>query len=41
MKNEDQRCFIEFEVISLFNNEEQTLYKSKFIEAAKFTGEVK
>ncbi len=41
MKNEDQKCAIEFEVISLFNSEEQRLYKSKFIEAAKVTGEVK
>ena len=41
MKNEDQKCIIEFEVISLFNNEEQALYKSKFLEAAKVTGEVK
>lgn len=41
MKNKDQKCVIEFEVISLFNTEEQALYKSKFLEAAKVTGEVK
>jgi len=41
MKNEKQKCVIEFEVISLFNPEEQALYKSKFVEAAKITGEVK
>lgn len=41
MKNEDQKCNIEFEVISLFSLEEQQLYKTKFLEAAKFTGEVK
>ena len=41
MKNEDQKCVIEFEVISLFTPEEQSLYKSKFVEAAKFTGEIK
>ncbi len=41
MKNEGQKCIIEFEVISLFNSDEQALYKSKFLEAAKVTGEVK
>lgn len=41
MKNEDQKCVIHFEVISLFTPEEQLLYKTKFLEAAKFTGEVK
>ena len=41
MKNYDQKCDIEFEVISLFNSDEQALYKAKFLEAAKFTGEVK
>lgn len=40
MKNENQKCQIEFEVISLFNEVEQNLYKTKFLEAAKFTGEV-
>ncbi len=32
---------IEFEVISLFSKEESDLYKVKFLEAAKVTGEVK
>ena len=41
MKNYDQKCDIEFEVISLFKPEEQATYKTKFLEAAKFTGEVK
>jgi hypothetical protein len=41
MKNVDQKCVIEFEVISLFTPKEQSLYKTKFLEAAKFTGEVK
>jgi hypothetical protein len=40
-KNYDQKCDIEFDVISLFNPQEQNLYKSKFLEAAKLTGEVK
>lgn len=41
MKNEDQKCVIEFEIISSFTPEEQLFYKTKFLEAAKFTGEVK
>ena len=41
MKNFDKKCELQFEVISLFNEEEKKLYKDKFIEAAKVTGEVK
>ena len=41
MKNFNQKCEIEFEVISLFTPDEQNLYKAKFLEAAKVTGEVK
>lgn len=37
----DQKTEFEFEVLSLFNTEEQALYKSKFVEAGKLTGEVK
>jgi hypothetical protein len=37
----DQKTEIAFEVLSLFKKEEQRLYKLKFIEAAKKTGEVK
>lgn len=37
----DQKTEFEFEVLSLFNTEEQAVYKSKFIEAGKITGEVK
>ncbi len=40
MTNENQKCEIEFEVISLFSSEEQSLYKTKFLEAAKYTGEI-
>jgi hypothetical protein len=36
-----QKTEIEFEVLSLFSLEEQELYKRKFLEAAKKTGEVK
>jgi len=37
----EQKTEIEFEVLSLFTPEEQKLYKEKFLEAAKITGEVK
>jgi hypothetical protein len=32
---------LEFTVLSLFNHDEQELYKQKFVEAAKATGEIK
>lgn len=41
MKNFDKKCEIEFEVVSLFSNEEKSLYKEKFLEAARLTGEIK
>lgn len=41
MKNFNEKCEIEFEVISIFSEEEKKLYKEKFLEAAKATGEVK
>ena len=41
MKNFDKKCELQFEVISLFNEEEKKLYKDKFLEAAKVTGEIK
>lgn len=37
----DKQTSIEFEVITLFTKEEKDLYKAKFIEAGKITGEVK
>ncbi|MEK7163538.1 MAG: hypothetical protein AAB768_00140 [Patescibacteria group bacterium] len=37
----DKKTQIKFEVLSLFTTEEKTLYKNKFSEAAKQTGEVK
>lgn len=37
----DQKTEFEFEVLSLFSSDEQALYRSKFIEAGKITGEVK
>lgn len=36
----DKKTKIEFEMLTLFTKEEQELYKNKFIEAAKLTGEV-
>ena len=41
MKNTNQKCELEFEVLSIFSPEEQKLYKAKFTEAAHFTGEIK
>ena len=41
MKNFNQESEIEFEVISLFSESEQKIYNEKFLEAEKFTGEVK
>lgn len=40
-KNFENKCELSFEVISLFNEEEKKLYKERFIEAAKVTGEIK
>lgn len=40
-ENKDQKCILTFQMISLFSPEEQNLYKQKFVEAAKVTGEVK
>lgn len=37
----DNKTSIEFEVLTLFTPEEQKLYKEKFLQAAKMTGEVK
>lgn len=35
------KSLFEFTVLSLFSTREQTLYKEKFIAAAKLTGEIK
>lgn len=37
----EQQTQINFEVLSLFTSEEQKVYKNRFLEAAKLTGEVK
>lgn len=39
-KTFDHQTEIEFEVLTLFTTQEQMLYKEKFLEAAKKTGEV-
>lgn len=36
----DKKTVISWEMLTLFSNEEQLLYKNKFIEAGKLTGEV-
>lgn len=41
MKNYNKRCELEFEVISIFNDSDKKIYKARFLEAAKVTGEVK
>lgn len=40
-KTKDYKTEIEFEVLSLFSSDEQKLYKEKFLEAARKTGEVR
>ena len=37
----DQKTEISFEVLSLFSDDQKKIYKDKFIEAAKITGEIK
>ncbi|MCX6731116.1 MAG: hypothetical protein NTZ55_04670 [Candidatus Roizmanbacteria bacterium] len=37
----DKKTTIEFEVLTLFTKEEQSIYQRKFVEAGKLTGEVK
>ena len=37
----EQKTQIDFEMLSLFNPDEQKTYKDRFVEAAKLTGEIK
>lgn len=37
----NQKTEFDFEVLSLFSAEEKDMYKRKFIEAGRITGEVK
>ena len=38
---DDKRTTIEFEMLTLFSEDEKKIYKEKFVEAAKLTGEIK
>lgn len=37
----DGKTYMKVEVLTVFTDEEQKLYKSKFVEAGKYTGEAK
>lgn len=37
----DGKTYLQVEVLTVFTEEEQKLYKTKFVEAGKFTGEAK
>lgn len=37
----DKKTIIDFEILTLFTKEEQSLYQKKFIEAGRLTGEIK
>lgn len=37
----DGKTYLQVEVITVFTKEEQATYKTKFVEAGKFTGEAK
>lgn len=39
LKQVDGKTYLEVEVLTVFSDEERALYKSKFVEAGKFTGE--
>ncbi len=41
IETKNQKTFMEIEILTLFSPEEQKLYKDKFVEAGKITGEVK
>lgn len=36
---QEEKTLLKVEILTVFNEEERNLYKSKFIEAGKFTGE--
>jgi hypothetical protein len=38
---ENEKTHLKVEILTVFTEEEQKLYKSKFVEAGKFTGEAK
>lgn len=37
----DNKTYMKIEILTVFNQDEQKLYKAKFVEAGKFTGEAK
>lgn len=37
----DEKTYLKVEVLTIFTSDEQRLYKTKFVEAGKFTGEAK
>ncbi len=37
----DGKTYLQVEVLTVFTKEEQEIYKTKFVEAGKFTGEAK
>ena len=41
LTQKEGKTFLNVEVLTVFSEEERMLYKSKFVEAGKFTGEAK
>lgn len=40
-KQKDNKTIVEIEILTVFDKSEKALYKAKFVEAGKFTGEAK
>jgi hypothetical protein len=41
LRQEDGKTYLKVEVLTVFSKEERDLYKQKFVEAGRFTGEAK
>lgn len=41
LTQKEGKTYLKVEVLTVFNAEEQAVYKAKFVEAGKFTGEAK
>lgn len=41
LKQSEGKTYLQVEVLTVFSDEEQEMYKKKFVEAGKFTGEAK
>lgn len=39
LTQQEQKTLVKVEILTVFNEEERKLYKAKFVEAGKFTGE--